>query len=90
MPKFYTWTGRKFFLPELQQAYRQIPALVLKDLADYCKVYHVDGSFDPDPHIHARNEGRRQVFQRVLNHIHLDDQQIMALMMDRPINYKEE
>jgi hypothetical protein len=90
MPKFTTWTGRKYFLPQLQADYRRIPQQVLQDLADFCHVNDVNGTFDPDPYIHARNEGRRQVFQRIQNHIHLNDQQMMALMLGQTVNYEAE
>jgi hypothetical protein len=90
MPKFMTWTGRKYSAPDLQRAYRQMPYEVLQDIGDFCHAYDVNGTFDPDPYIHARNEGRRQVFQRILNHIHLNDQQMMALMLNQPVNYEED
>ncbi len=81
-----TWTGRKFYLNDLVRAYHEVPSLVLKDLADFCRFYHPSGSVGKDPYETYLMEGRRQVFQRMLNHLHLDDAQIMALYTDRQVN----
>ena len=83
---FQTWTGRKFYLGNLTSAYKAIPEIVLKDLGDFTRAYHVEGTFDKDPYEHARREGRREVWQRIMNHIHLRDDQIMSLYMDGRIN----
>jgi hypothetical protein len=67
-----------------------IPDLVLKDIGDFTRAYHPNGTFDPNPYEHARNEGRREVWQRIMNHIHLPDDKIMSLYMDHQVNIKRE
>lgn len=89
---FKTWTGRSFLLGNLTRAYKltfnmsHASQVVMKDLGDYCRANHPEGTFDPDPYKHALYEGRRQVWQRILNHLHLEDGKIMALYMDHQIN----
>ena len=84
--KLKTWTGREYYMNDLQRAYKLIPDLVLKDIADFTRAHHPSGTFDPDPYIHARNEGRREVWQRIMNHLHLTDEKLMGLYMDHQVN----
>ena len=80
---------RKFFLGNLLKAYREIPTIVLQDLAGFTRAYHINGTFDKDPYEHARMEGRREVWQRIMNHVHLTDAQIMALYHPMNTDYEE-
>jgi hypothetical protein len=84
------WSGHEVELAELQRAYRDIPDEVWRDLADFTKAYHVNGTFDKDPYEHAKNEGRRQVFQRMMNHAKLDYGQLMLLYQNYPINLEKD
>ena len=88
--KFFVKSGREVDILHLRQEYRRIPAGVLKDLGDFTRAYHPEGTFDPDPYKHALYEGRRQVWQRIMNHIHLTDEKLMRLYMDQPINLEME
>lgn len=50
---------------------------VLRDLAQFCRA---DKScFDPDPRVHAGLEGRREVWLRIMEHLHLSPEQLYAL-----------
>ncbi len=91
-----TWTGRQFFLGDLKRAYQltfnrsRACQLVLADLGDFTRAYHPNGTFDADPYQHARLEGRREVWQRIMNHIHLEDAKLMALYMNHQIHTEDE
>ncbi len=93
---FKTWTGRTFLLGNLARAYKltfnrsRACQQVLMDLGDYCRAYHHTGTFHRDPYEHARLEGRREVWQRIMNHIHLGDHEIMALYLGHQIHTTEE
>ena len=50
---------------------------VLKDLAKFCRANQ--SCFDPDPRIHAVLEGRREVWQRIANHLNLSPQELLAI-----------
>lgn len=51
---------------------------VLSDLARFCRAYET--CFDADPRKHAVLEGRREVWLRVQNHLHLTPEQLFALI----------
>lgn len=51
---------------------------VLADLRDYC--FAEKSTFDPDPHIMARREGRRDVWLRIVRYLNLDEAQVQVLM----------
>jgi hypothetical protein len=55
---------------------------VLADLAPFCKA--AEPCFDPDPRIHARFEGRREVWLRIQQFFYLTDQDILELALRRP------
>lgn len=70
------------FLRERKNAYQQManqPAgqQVLADLADFCRAYA--SCFHEDPRIHARLEGRRDVWLRIQAHLKLSDDQLYAI-----------
>lgn len=59
--------------------------IVLADLRDFCCAEQ--GGFSPDPHVHARNTGRREVFLRLTHHLNLDEAEVRKLMeMDSGIS----
>lgn len=51
---------------------------VLADLRDFC--FAAKSSFDPDPHVMARREGRRDVWLRLSRYLTLDEEQVQKLM----------
>ncbi len=50
---------------------------VLVDLAKFCRAH--ESTFHADPRLHAVAEGRREVFLRIANQLHLTDKQLWAL-----------
>lgn len=50
---------------------------VLHDLALFCRAY--ESTFHKDPRAHAVLEGRREVWIRIQNHLHLTDDQLLKL-----------
>lgn len=50
---------------------------VLSDLAKFCRWNTT--CFHPDPRIHAALEGRREVFQRVIDYLQLTPEQLARL-----------
>ena len=50
---------------------------VLKDLAKFCRANTT--CFHPDPRIHAALEGRREVFQRILDHLKLEPDELYQI-----------
>ncbi|MGN6122780.1 MAG: hypothetical protein ACTHOJ_07455 [Sphingomonas oligoaromativorans] len=51
---------------------------VLSDLREFC--FAQKSTFDPDTHLMARREGRRDVFLRVSRYLNLDEDQVQKLM----------
>jgi hypothetical protein len=49
----------------------------MADLAKFCRWGQT--CFDPDPRIHAVLEGRREAFQRIVDHLQLNPIQLAAL-----------
>lgn len=94
--KLFSWTGRSYYVQELKRAYQftfgDSPGaqLVLKDIADFTRAYHINGTFDPNPYEHARLEGRREVWQRIMNHLHISEEKLMMLYQNNPINLGRE
>ena len=65
-----------------RQAYQLVsnqPAgqIVIQDLAEFC--YGYETCYDPDPRIHARKEGRRDVWLRLQAHLKLTDDQLFDI-----------
>jgi hypothetical protein len=56
---------------------------VLMDLVRFCRANR--SCFDGDPRIHAVLEGRREVFLRIQEHLHLTPEQLQALYDRRNI-----
>jgi hypothetical protein len=78
-----TRSGRAVTIEQRQAAFRGIPMEVLLDLQEFCRANET--CFDADARIHARLEGRRDVWRRIQEHIHLTPAQLMALFMGRPL-----
>lgn len=55
---------------------------VLIDLACYCRANVT--TFHADPRIHARLEGRRDVWNKLQEHLHLSPDQMMQLYQQNP------
>ncbi len=73
----------KGFIKRLKQAYQQLFAgpgasLVLSDLAQYCRAY--ESTFDPDPRVHARLEGRRDVWLKIQAQLKLSDDDLYRVV----------
>lgn len=53
--------------------------IVLSDLRKFC---HADKPtiFHPDAAVMARREGRREVWTRIMNYLHLDENEVRKLM----------
>lgn len=49
---------------------------VLADLARFCRAS--ESTFHADPRVHALAEGRREVWLRIVKHLNLSDEQLMA------------
>ena len=86
-------SGRWFRIDHLSRAYNltfnqsKASQQVMKDLGDFCHGW--DTTFDKDPHISSRLQGRREVFLRIMNHLHMPEEKLMALYLNRPINDEE-
>lgn len=66
----------------LKQSYREVfgTALGKKVLADLAKSCHAASTTaDPDPREQSRKEGKRQIWLRIQNMIHLPDEEIFNL-----------
>lgn len=51
--------------------------IVLQDLAKFCRAN--ESTFNPDARIAANLDGRREVYLRIMNHLGLSDEQLLAL-----------
>jgi hypothetical protein len=72
---------------ELLRAYRlcfgsAAGQAVLADLAPFCRA--ADTCFHQDPRIHAALEGRREVWLRIQQFMHLQDEDLQQLALRRP------
>lgn len=56
---------------------------VLTDLAKFCRAS--ESTAHADPHVAARLDGRREVFLRIQQHLHLDDDTLWRLYDGRTI-----
>lgn len=70
------------FVLERQQAYRQVfqgpyGELVLADLAKFCRAH--ESTFHESPQAMAFQEGRREVWLRIQEHMNLDAEQLWQL-----------
>lgn len=51
--------------------------MVLTDLAQFCRAH--ESTFHADPRIHALQEGRREVFLRIVEYLNLDSRALWEL-----------
>jgi hypothetical protein len=72
------------FLNKRKLAYGQVfrsdslaNQVVMADLAKFCRA--TEPTFHTDPRIHARLEGRREVFLRITEHLHLSSEELFNL-----------
>ena len=79
-----TRSGRSTTLEQRTAAYKAIPAEALLDLAEFCRAN--ESCFHEDPRMHAALEGRREVWLRIQEHLHLTPAQLMALRQGRPLH----
>lgn len=87
---FLSRLGRRFHLREVSRAYRTCllaplsTEFILPDLAEFC------GAHDPAPKnadlfMQGRAAGRRDVWLRLQNFLHLTDDELAALYAGRPV-----
>ena len=50
---------------------------VLKDLARFCRANR--STFNPDPYLAARLDGRRECWLRIMEHVNLTEEQLYKL-----------
>lgn len=50
---------------------------VLRDLARFCRAH--SSTFHPDPRAHALAEGRREVWLRIAQHLHLTEDELWRI-----------
>lgn len=73
------------FLNQRRNAYRRVfhlennrdVALVLADLAKFCRAH--ESTFHPDERTHALLEGRKEVFNRIQQHLNLTEEELWSL-----------
>lgn len=62
---------------------------VLIDLAKFCRAG--ESTFHPDPRVAAALDGRREVWLRIQQHLHLSSEQLMAIYNgSRPLPNKDD
>lgn len=52
---------------------------VIADLARFCRASK--STFDPDPRVHALLEGRREVFQRIADHLNCTEDELYTIFV---------
>ncbi len=78
------WRGMVGFMHDRKRAYQLTfqqtqPAnvIVMQDLAKFCRAH--ESTFNADPRIAANLDGRREVYLRIINHLGLTDEQLLAI-----------
>lgn len=84
MTDILTRQGHVVTLEQRQKAYQAIPPDALIDLAEFCRAN--ESCFHQDPRVHAALEGRREVWLRIQEHLHLTPAQLMALRLGKPLS----
>lgn len=79
--------GIKRFIYSRRQAYNQVfrgplAEVVLADLANFCRA--VETTFHPDARVSALQEGRREVFLRIQQHLNLSPDELFSLVTGEP------
>lgn len=59
-------------------------AIVLKDLARFCRAH--ESTFNADPRVQANLDGRREVWLRIQHHLKLTPDQLWELYSGRPVD----
>jgi hypothetical protein len=74
----------KLFVSQRKAAYSRVFAIqaqdgkfVLEDLAEFCRAH--SSTYDPDPRLADRLDGRREVWLRIQQHLQLTEQQLWSL-----------
>lgn len=57
---------------------------VITDLIPFCRA--IESTFDPNPYIAARLDGRREVFLRINDHLNLSTEQLYTMAGGRRVN----
>lgn len=76
VPRGRLW--RWLFLADDDRTMRRAGEAALADLREFC--FAQRSTFDPDPHVMARREGRRDVWLRITRYLNLDEAQVQQLM----------
>lgn len=73
---------RRVFLAEDDRTVRRAGEIALADLREFCRAgpRHPRALFANDPLEMARRLGRREVFDRIINYLNLDEAQVQQLM----------
>ena len=77
--------GTEVNLETLQNAYRILPELVLKDLQVFCRAMETTFVAD-NARLSDVLEGRRQVWLRIQNFLELTSEQLMAIAKNTPLH----
>ena len=68
---------------QYQMCFRSPPGqAVLRDLAPFCRAHR--STFHEDARAHAMAEGRREVWLRIANHLHMTPEELWALYSGLP------
>jgi hypothetical protein len=73
------WLLRQLFLGPDGKPHRA-GEIVLAELRDHARAQLGMSAFDPDPLVMARRIGRREQFDRLMYFLHLDENEVQALM----------
>lgn len=85
---FRSRLGSMFRYGERQAEYRKMSAALLADLAEFCRAN--ESTFNSDALVMARLEGRRDVWRRIQEHIHLSDRELIRLYAGQPLQQHED
>jgi hypothetical protein len=66
---------------ELAKQYRRMSLTVVADLAEIC--FADAPTFDPDPRVDARNQGRRDIWLHINQFLKLDPDQLEQIYLGR-------
>lgn len=77
-----TWTWRRVFFSDDSEQLRRAGEAALTDLRDFCFANPAQrpAMFSNDPIVMARRVGRREVFDRIISYLNLDEAQVRKLM----------
>ena len=84
---FVSRFGRRWNFTDKQRAYRltfnqsHASNQVMADLCDFCR--GLESTFHEDPRMHAYNQGKQDVWRRIVQHLKLTEEQYMAVLQGR-------